>query len=80
MLTPAQSHWQKVMASRRGEEGMTSEALTAYEQVLHRLRFDQARLSDLQSARVRQSRMPQGRNRFPRRCGWFKTRQTGERR
>ncbi|WP_258087240.1 phage terminase small subunit [Xenorhabdus bovienii] len=49
MLTPAQEHWQKVMASRRGEEGMTSEALTAYEQVLHRLRFDQARLSDLQS-------------------------------
>ncbi|MBD2806420.1 phage terminase small subunit [Xenorhabdus szentirmaii] len=48
MLTPAQEHWQRVMAARRGDETMSSETLTAYEQVLHRLRIDQARLSDLQ--------------------------------
>ncbi|MCT8345578.1 terminase [Photorhabdus kleinii] len=48
MLTPAQQHWQQVMASRRGDETMSSEALTAYEQILHRLRIDQSRLSDLQ--------------------------------
>ncbi|WP_338804812.1 phage terminase small subunit [Xenorhabdus griffiniae] len=48
MLTPAQEHWQRTMAARRGDEQMLAAALTAYEQILHRLRIDQARLSDLQ--------------------------------
>ncbi|CAM3982555.1 terminase [Xenorhabdus thuongxuanensis] len=48
MLTPAQEHWQRTMAARRGDEHMSSATLTAYEQVLHRLRIDQARLSGLQ--------------------------------
>ncbi|MDX7987669.1 terminase [Xenorhabdus sp. 12] len=49
MLTPAQEHWQQVMASRRGDDNFLAETLTAYEQMLHRLRIDKARLSDLQS-------------------------------
>ncbi|MCC8379558.1 phage terminase small subunit [Xenorhabdus sp. PB30.3] len=48
MLTPAQEHWQRTMAARRGDEQMSSATLTAYEQILHRLRIDQTRLSGLQ--------------------------------
>lgn len=46
-LTPAQEHWQRVMAERRGS-GQTTVNMTAYEQILHRLRHDQSRLSDIQ--------------------------------
>ncbi|WP_244590110.1 phage terminase small subunit [Xenorhabdus innexi] len=48
MLTPAQEHWQRTMATRRGDETLSSAALTAYELILHRLRIDQTRLSGLQ--------------------------------
>lgn len=46
-LTPAQKHWRHVMAERRGDE-QTTENMTAYEQILHRLRHDQTRLSNIQ--------------------------------
>lgn len=46
-LTPAQKHWRQVMAERRGDE-QTTENMTAYEQILHRLRHDQTRLSHIQ--------------------------------
>ncbi|MCP9269370.1 phage terminase small subunit [Xenorhabdus sp. XENO-1] len=48
MLTPAQEHWQRTMAARRGDDAMSSATLTAYEQILHRLRIDQTQLSNLQ--------------------------------
>ena len=49
-LTPAQQHWQKVMASRRGgvPAEMSRADMTAYENILHRLRADQAQLSNIQ--------------------------------
>jgi len=46
-LTPAQKHWRNVMAARRGDEH-TTENMTAYEHILHRLRHDQTRLSHIQ--------------------------------
>lgn len=48
-LTPAQQHWQKTMAERRGDlDGELSRAdMTAYENILHRLRADQAQLSSI---------------------------------
>lgn len=48
-LTPAQKHWQKTMAERRGEPETLSYALSAYEQMLHRLRVDQSRLKGFQA-------------------------------
>lgn len=48
-LTPAQKHWQKTMAERRGEPETLSYALSAYEQTLHRLRVDQSRLKGFQA-------------------------------
>lgn len=51
MLTPAQKHWQATMASRRGgSDENTTVARTAHEQILHRLRLDQASLKRVQSA------------------------------
>ena len=49
-LTPAQQHWQRVMASRRGESNgeMSRADMTAYENILHRLRADQSQLSNIQ--------------------------------
>lgn len=49
-LTPAQQHWQRVMAARRGEsdDGLSIADLTAYENMLHRLRADQSQLSHIQ--------------------------------
>lgn len=50
MLTPAQRHFQKVMAERRGQAEEESDIQrTAHEQILHRLRMDLARLSGVQS-------------------------------
>lgn len=50
MLTPAQRHFQKVMAERRGQaEEDSNIERTAHEQILHRLRLDLARLSGVQS-------------------------------
>lgn len=46
MITPAQQHWQNVMAQRAGRanEGVDHAACTAHEEVLYRLRLAQARL------------------------------------
>lgn len=46
MITPAQQHWQNVMAQRAGRanEGVDHAARTAHEEVLYRLRLAQARL------------------------------------
>ncbi|RQM37293.1 phage terminase small subunit [Erwinia psidii] len=50
MLTPAQRHFQKVMAERRGQADEESDfQRTAHEQILHRLRLDLSRLSGVQS-------------------------------
>lgn len=48
MITPAQQHWQNVMAQRAGRanEGVDHAAHTAHEEVLYRLRLAQARLTD----------------------------------
>lgn len=52
MLTPAQKHFQQVMAQRRGEaqaEAASSVVRTAHEQVLHQMRMHMAQLSRVQS-------------------------------
>ncbi|MEB7741073.1 phage terminase small subunit [Escherichia coli] len=51
MLTPAQEHWQNVMAQRTGRanESTDHSARTAHEEVLHRLRLAQARLKGVQA-------------------------------
>ncbi|ELP5718863.1 terminase [Enterobacter asburiae] len=64
MLTPAQRHFQKVMAERRGQEDEESDIQrTAHEQILHRLRMDLSRLSGVQSeetkAEMKKSMLPE---------------------
>lgn len=50
MLTPAQKHFQKVMAERHGKTDEQSDtARTAHEQIMHRLRMDQSALKRVQS-------------------------------
>ncbi|WP_145521704.1 phage terminase small subunit [Yersinia aldovae] len=49
MLTPAQRHYDKVMAERRGTTEDVVQGGSAYEQQLYRLRIDQRRLSQFQS-------------------------------
>lgn len=51
MLTPAQKHFQSVMAQRTGlnTDEETLGERTAHEQILHRLRLAQSRLSGIQS-------------------------------
>ncbi len=49
MLTPAQRHYDKVMAERRGTTENVVQGGSAYEQQLYRLRIDQRRLSQFQS-------------------------------
>lgn len=52
MLTPAQRHFQRVMAERRGQADEESDTQrTAHEQILHRLRMDLSGLSGVQSGR-----------------------------
>lgn len=64
MLTPAQKHFQKVMAERRGQADEESDIQrTAHEQILHRLRMDLSRLSGVQSeetkAEMKKSMLPE---------------------
>lgn len=64
MLTPAQRHFQKVMAERRGQADAESDIQrTAHEQILHRLRMDLSRLSGVQSeetkAEMKKSMLPE---------------------
>lgn len=49
-LTPAQRHWQKTMAERRGEDDTERSyaELSVYENMLHRLRADKSQLSNIQ--------------------------------
>ena len=51
MLTPAQRHWQNVMAQRAGRtnEDEDRAARTAHEEVLYRLRLAQSRLKGVQA-------------------------------
>lgn len=62
MLTPAQKHFERVMAERRSDRGATTADRTAYEQVLFRLRMDKADLSRIQSnagkAKLKSERLP----------------------
>lgn len=53
MLTPAQRHYDKVMAERRGTTEDVVQGGSAYEQQLYRLRIDQRRLSQFQSHATR---------------------------
>ena len=64
MLTPAQRHFQKVMAERRGQaDEETDIQRTVHEQILHRLRMDLSRLSGVQSeetkAEMKKSMLPE---------------------
>ncbi|MFC3393648.1 phage terminase small subunit [Brenneria rubrifaciens] len=64
MLTPAQKHFQRVMAERHGNaETQTDTARTAHEQIMHRLRMDQSALRKVQSdqakAAMKQRLLPQ---------------------
>ncbi|MZJ53353.1 terminase [Enterobacter hormaechei] len=64
MLTPAQRHFQRVMAERRGQADEESNIQrTAHEQILHRLRMDLSRLSGVQSeetkAEMKKSMLPE---------------------
>lgn len=64
MLTPAQRHFQQLMAERRGQADEESDIQrTAHEQILHRLRMDLSRLSGVQSeetkAEMKKSMLPE---------------------
>ncbi|WP_110915421.1 phage terminase small subunit [Enterobacter roggenkampii] len=64
MVTPAQRHFQMVMAERRGQADEESDIQrTAHEQILHRLRMDLSRLSGVQSeetkAEMKKSMLPE---------------------
>ncbi|KUQ97874.1 phage terminase small subunit [Enterobacter hormaechei] len=64
MLTPAQRHFQRVMAERRGQADEESDIQrTAHEQILHRLRMDLSRLSGVHSeetkAEMKKSMLPE---------------------
>lgn len=69
MLTPAQKHFQKVMADRRGENAEQHGVVrTAHEQILHRLRLDQASLKQVQS---NESKAAIKRDMLPNYQGWI---------
>lgn len=54
MLTPAQRHFQKVMAERRGiSDERDAETRTAHEQILFRLHMHKSSLSQISPARRR---------------------------
>ncbi|CAB5660757.1 phage terminase small subunit [Klebsiella variicola] len=54
MLTPAQKHFQRVMAERHGKaEDLSDTARTAHEQILHRMRMDMAALKRIQGEQAK---------------------------
>ncbi|HBR1366652.1 TPA: terminase [Klebsiella pneumoniae] len=54
MLTPAQEHFQRVMAERRGQVVVDDSATrTAHEQILFRLRLHQSNLKQIQSRQAK---------------------------
>ncbi|WBF43759.1 phage terminase small subunit [Serratia rubidaea] len=69
MLTPAQRHFQKVMAERHGKaEELSETARTAHEQILHRLRMDQSALRKVQSD---QAKAEMKKQLLPHYSGWI---------
>lgn len=69
MLTPAQKHFQTVMAERHGKTGEQSDtARTAHEQIMHRLRMDQSALKRVQSD---QAKAAMKRQLLPNYEGWI---------
>ncbi|HGT3426956.1 MULTISPECIES: phage terminase small subunit [Klebsiella] len=69
MLTPAQKHFQKVMAERHGKTDEQSDtARTAHEQIMHRLRMDQSALRRVQS---NQAKAAMKRQLLPHYEGWI---------
>ncbi|HBT0541385.1 TPA: terminase [Klebsiella pneumoniae] len=69
MQTPAQKHFQKVMAERHGKTDEQSDtARTAHEQIMHRLRMDQSALKRVQSD---QAKAAMKRQLLPNYEGWI---------
>ncbi|HCB1081012.1 TPA: terminase [Klebsiella variicola subsp. variicola] len=69
MLTPAQKHFQRVMAERHGKTDEQSDtARTAHEQIMHRLRMDQSALKRVQS---NQAKAAMKRQLLPHYEGWI---------
>lgn len=69
MLTPAQKHFQRVMAERHGKTDEQSDtARTAHEQIIHRLRMDQSALRRVQSD---QAKAAMKRQLLPHYEGWI---------
>ncbi|WP_460198304.1 phage terminase small subunit [Klebsiella variicola] len=69
MLTPAQRHFQRVMAERHGKTDEQSDtAWTAHEQIMHRLRMDQSALKRVQSD---QAKAAMKRQLLPHYEGWI---------
>ncbi len=69
MLTPAQKHFQRVMAERHGKTDEQSDtARTAHEQIIHRLRMDQSALKRVQSD---QAKAAMKRQLLPHYEGWI---------
>lgn len=69
MLTPAQRHFQRVMAERHGKTDEQSDtARTAHEQIMHRLRMDQSALRRVQSD---QAKAAMKRQLLPHYEGWI---------
>jgi hypothetical protein len=69
MLTPAQKHFQTVMAERHGKTDEQSDtARTAHEQIMHRLRMDQSALKRVQSD---QAKAAMKRQLLPHYEGWI---------
>ena len=69
MLTPAQRHFQRVMAERHGKTNEQSDtARTAHEQIMHRLRMDQSALKRVQSD---QAKAAMKRQLLPHYEGWI---------
>ncbi|HBT3702953.1 TPA: terminase [Klebsiella pneumoniae] len=69
MLTPAQKHFQRVMAERHGKTDEQSDtARTAHDQIMHRLRMDQSALKRVQSD---QAKAAMKRQLLPHYEGWI---------
>ncbi|EMH8425091.1 terminase [Klebsiella pneumoniae] len=69
MLTPAQKHFQRVMAERHGKTDEQSDtSRTAHEQIMHRLRMDQSALKRVQSD---QAKAAMKRQLLPHYEGWI---------
>lgn len=69
MLTPAQKHFQRVMAERHGKtDDQSDTARTAHEQIMHRLRMDRSALKRVQSD---QAKAAMKRQLLPHYEGWI---------